>query len=138
MTEMDHCESLARCDRLASRVQYTWAKACRLVSWSWLVARKQSVSECREAKCFRMQLRGESCAWRLADWLVCRWAVQVLGTGELSKPLTIHAAAFSEGAKEKIAAAGGNIVEIPQKAKWTRKAHERKVAAAAAAAEASK
>jgi len=33
--------------------------------------------------------------------------VKVLGTGELSKKLTVQAAAFSAGAKEKIEAAGG-------------------------------
>ncbi len=33
--------------------------------------------------------------------------VKILGRGELKKALTVHAHAFSEGAKEKIAAAGG-------------------------------
>jgi hypothetical protein len=53
---------------------------------------------------------------------------QVLGTGELSKPLTIKAAAFSGSAKEKIAAAGGSVEEVAQRAKWTRKAYEKLVA----------
>jgi large subunit ribosomal protein L15 len=56
--------------------------------------------------------------------------LKVLGTGELSTPLTIHAAAFSDSAKEKIEAAGGKAVEVAVKAKWTRKAHEAAVAAA--------
>ncbi|MBV9195589.1 MAG: 50S ribosomal protein L15 [Solirubrobacterales bacterium] len=34
--------------------------------------------------------------------------VKVLGTGELSKPLTVHAHAFSASAREKIEAAGGS------------------------------
>jgi large subunit ribosomal protein L15 len=33
--------------------------------------------------------------------------VKVLGTGELTKPLTVHAHAFSASAREKIEAAGG-------------------------------
>ena len=48
--------------------------------------------------------------------------------------LTIKAAKFSTSAKEKIQAAGGEAVEVPQKPKWTRALHKRKVAAAAAAA----
>jgi hypothetical protein len=59
-------------------------------------------------------------------------AVQVLGTGELSKPLTIKAAAFSGSAMEKIAAAGGQAEQLAQKAKWTRKAYEKLVAEYAA------
>jgi len=57
--------------------------------------------------------------------------LKVLGTGELTAPLTIHAAAFSDSAKEKIEAAGGKAVEVAVKATWTRKAHEAAVAAAA-------
>ncbi len=37
----------------------------------------------------------------------CRYGVKVLGEGELSKKLTVKAAAFSATAKEKIEAAGG-------------------------------
>ena len=59
---------------------------------------------------------------------------QVLGDGSLKLKLTIKAAKFSGSAKEKIQAAGGEAVEVPQKAKWTRALHRRKVAAAAAAA----
>lgn len=50
---------------------------------------------------------------------------QVLGEGELSKPLTIKAAKFSSSAAEKIAAAGATAEQVPQRAKWTRRAHER-------------
>ncbi len=55
--------------------------------------------------------------------------VQVLGDGELCAPLTIRAIAFSASARDKIEAAGGKAVQVPQKAKWNRQ-----VAAAAAAA----
>ncbi|KAL4854535.1 50S ribosomal protein L15 [Chlorella vulgaris] len=61
-----------------------------------------------------------------------RLPLKVLGTGELTSKLTIKAAAFSASAKQKIEAAGGQAVELPQKATWTRKAHEARVAAAAA------
>lgn len=37
----------------------------------------------------------------------CRYGVKFLGNGEISKKLTVKAAAFSESAKEKIEAAGG-------------------------------
>ena len=37
----------------------------------------------------------------------CRYGFKVLGHGELTKSLTVKAAAFSEGAKSKIEAAGG-------------------------------
>jgi large subunit ribosomal protein L15 len=50
--------------------------------------------------------------------------LKILGTGELSGPVTVHAAAFSASAKEKIEAAGGTVVTVPQKEKWTRAAHE--------------
>ena len=35
--------------------------------------------------------------------------VKVLGNGELDKKLTVKATAFSESAKEKIQAKGGNV-----------------------------
>ncbi len=38
--------------------------------------------------------------------------IKVLGTGELTKKLTIHAAKFSKTAREKIEAAGGSCQEI--------------------------
>lgn len=53
-----------------------------------------------------------------------RLPLKVLGTGNLEAPLTIHAAAFSESAKAKIEAAGGKVVEVPLRQKWTRAAHE--------------
>ena len=37
----------------------------------------------------------------------CKYGVKILGNGELTKKLTVKAAAFSETAKEKIEAAGG-------------------------------
>jgi large subunit ribosomal protein L15 len=39
--------------------------------------------------------------------------VKVLGRGEIKKPMKISAHAFSASAKEKIAAAGGSMTEIP-------------------------
>ena len=49
----------------------------------------------------------------------------MLGEGELTKALTIKAAKFSSSAAEKIAAAGATAEAVPQRAKWTRRAHER-------------
>ena len=37
----------------------------------------------------------------------CKYGVKILGNGEITKKLTVKAAAFSETAKEKIEAAGG-------------------------------
>ena len=37
----------------------------------------------------------------------CRYGVKILGNGEITKKLTVKAAAFSGSAKEKIEAAGG-------------------------------
>lgn len=54
----------------------------------------------------------------------------MLGTGELSTKLVVKAAAFSASAKQKIEAAGGEAVELPQKPTWTRAAHEAAQAAA--------
>ena len=48
--------------------------------------------------------------------------LKVLGEGELPFAMTICATAFSESAKASIEAGGGSIVEVPKKAKWTRKA----------------
>jgi large subunit ribosomal protein L15 len=59
-----------------------------------------------------------------------RLPLKVLGTGEIATALTVKAAAFSESAKSKIEAAGGQAVEVHEKTKWTRKAHEAAVAAA--------
>ena len=38
--------------------------------------------------------------------------VKILGDGELTKPLTVHAQKFSKSAAEKIAAAGGRVVVV--------------------------
>lgn len=38
--------------------------------------------------------------------------IKVLGTGELTKKLTVHATKFTETAKEKTTAAGGNVEVI--------------------------
>merc|ERR1711988_1573502 len=58
--------------------------------------------------------------------------LKVLGTGE-GLNLNVQAVAFTESAKEKIEAAGGTVTLVPVKEKWTRAAHEAKVAAAASA-----
>ncbi len=42
----------------------------------------------------------------------CRYGVKILGSGEISKKLTVKASAFSETAKEKIEAAGGKAEVI--------------------------
>jgi len=39
-------------------------------------------------------------------------AVKILGAGELTKPLTVEAHAFSEGARQKIEQAGGTVVQV--------------------------
>lgn len=62
-----------------------------------------------------------------------RLPLKVLGTGELTTKLVIKATAFSASAREKIEASGSQIVELPAKITWTRKAHEARVKAAAAA-----
>jgi len=43
--------------------------------------------------------------------------VRILGTGEVTKKLTIHASHVSKSAGEKIAAAGGSVVVIPPPAR---------------------
>lgn len=48
--------------------------------------------------------------------------VKVLGHGALSRAVTIHANAFSESAKEKIAAAGGRCEIVPLKSEPAPKA----------------
>ena len=37
----------------------------------------------------------------------CKYGIKILGNGEITKKLTVKAAAFSETAKQKIEAAGG-------------------------------
>jgi large subunit ribosomal protein L15 len=41
-----------------------------------------------------------------------RFAVKILGNGDITKSLTITAQKFSKSAKDKIIAAGGSIVEV--------------------------
>lgn len=47
--------------------------------------------------------------------------VKVLGQGELSQALTVQAHKFSASARQKIEAAGGNVVELP----WVIERHSR-------------
>jgi large subunit ribosomal protein L15 len=47
--------------------------------------------------------------------------LKILGDGELSAKLTIHAHKFSASAREKIEAAGGTLVEVA----WEREVHSR-------------
>lgn len=47
--------------------------------------------------------------------------VKILGDGELSKALTVHAHKFSASARQKIEAAGGSAVELP----WVVERHSR-------------
>ncbi len=42
-----------------------------------------------------------------------RMPVKILGDGELHTPLTVHAHKFSQSARQKIASAGGTIIEVP-------------------------
>ena len=42
----------------------------------------------------------------------CKYGVKILGNGEVTKKLTVQAAAFSDTAKEKIEAAGGKAEVI--------------------------
>lgn len=48
--------------------------------------------------------------------------VKVLGNGAITRAVTVHANAFSESAKEKIAAAGGRCEIVPLKSGPTKKA----------------
>ncbi|WZN64478.1 ribosomal protein L15 [Chloropicon roscoffensis] len=50
--------------------------------------------------------------------------LKVLGDGAVDKKLVVKAAAFSKSAEEKIAAAGGEVVTLPGRKKWTRADHE--------------
>jgi len=59
--------------------------------------------------------------------------LKVLGTGELTKAVTVRAAKFSASAAEKISAAGGSADVQAGKPKWTRRAYEKAVAEAKAA-----
>lgn len=55
--------------------------------------------------------------------------LKVLGDGEVAVQVTVKAAAFSKSAKEKLEAAGCTVELVPMKEKWTRKAHEARMAA---------
>lgn len=46
----------------------------------------------------------------------------------MKKNLEIKAAQFSKGAKKKINEAGGSVVVIPQKPKWTQALYDQRVA----------
>lgn len=48
--------------------------------------------------------------------------VKVLGNGDISRAVTVHANAFSKSAKEKIAAAGGRCEIVPLKSEPAAKA----------------
>ncbi|MFP4435927.1 MAG: 50S ribosomal protein L15 [Chloroflexaceae bacterium] len=47
--------------------------------------------------------------------------VKILGDGELTRPLVVHAHKFSASARKKIEAAGGKVVEVP----WVVERHSR-------------
>jgi large subunit ribosomal protein L15 len=47
--------------------------------------------------------------------------VKILGDGELTQPLVVHAHKFSASARKKIEAAGGKVVEVP----WVVERHSR-------------
>lgn len=44
--------------------------------------------------------------------------VKILGDGEISSVLTVHAHAFSASAKEQIEAAGGSVTELERDDRW--------------------
>lgn len=58
----------------------------------------------------------------LKDMQKARVEVKVLGSGDLTKKLTVHAHRFSASALKKIEAAGGKVVELPRLAKKTENA----------------
>ncbi|CAL8472121.1 g11663 [Coccomyxa elongata] len=64
--------------------------------------------------------------------------LKILGDGELTLPLKVHATQFSASARSKIEAAGGTIVDVPAKVKWTRALGKERKAAADAAPKPSK
>lgn len=57
--------------------------------------------------------------------------LKVLGNGEITAALSFKAGAFSASALAKIEAAGGSVELIAPKEKWTREAHNARVAALA-------
>lgn len=50
-----------------------------------------------------------------------RRPIKILGDGDLTAALTVHAHKFSGSARQKIEAAGGKVVEVP----WVRERHSR-------------
>lgn len=54
-------------------------------------------------------------------------SLQVLGDGDLTESFTIEAGSFSKTAKAKLEAAGCNVVQLPGKVKWTKKAYFKKL-----------
>jgi len=58
--------------------------------------------------------------------------LKILGDGSLTVALKIKATAVSASAAEKISAAGGSVEILAVKEKWTREAHEAKLALASA------
>lgn len=61
--------------------------------------------------------------------------MQILGMGSLKVKVTVAATQFSESARAKIEEAGGSIVEVPEKIKWTRAIGRERTAAKEAKAE---
>lgn len=58
------------------------------------------------------------------------WGVlQILGEGEIEKPLVFKAAKFSKSALEKIEQSDASFETVPMKRKWTRKWYEQQVRA---------
>lgn len=49
--------------------------------------------------------------------------VKILGDGELSAPLTVHAHKFSASARQKIEVAGGTVVELPWEVERPSRSH---------------
>ncbi len=47
--------------------------------------------------------------------------VKILGNGEITRPLVVHAHKFSTSARQKIEAAGGTVIEVP----WVVERHSR-------------
>jgi large subunit ribosomal protein L15 len=45
--------------------------------------------------------------------------VKILGKGEIVRPVTVHAHAFSKSAREQIEAAGGSVTELERTDAWT-------------------
>lgn len=52
--------------------------------------------------------------------------LKILGEGELTKPLTVTAHRFSQSARDKIAQAGGQVVELPGKNTVVKQPRKRK------------